>query len=565
MAIKISGSTIIDDSRVLINTGNIGVGTTNPTSAVVAGNTSVVHAGIVTANYLYGDGSNLTGTGFDPDAQDNLYAGTCSGNASDADTCYNVAIGHSAAASLNSGDYNIYLGTCSGNNNTDGCYNVSLGCAAGGGGSGCSNNTFLGCRAGYEVTGNSNVILGECAGYIASGSNNVILGKCAGACLRSSAIGNVILGEESGRCACGSANVFLGCSAGKFNTTGTHNVALGSFASLESTSGGCNISIGFRAGAYLGSSSDNVFLGRIAGEGPNSRSSGNNNIGIGCGSGKCLSSGVANVFIGRKTGCTVDTGSRNTFLGICAGGAVSGSSSCNVYIGDCAGYCQAGSNSNLNVAIGRWALHGRGATSAGQCNIAIGLCAGACNDTGVRNIYLGHESGYSIGHCNGNDNIVIGPSAVAPIANGDNQLVIGVGSTNWIVGNSSYNVGIGTTNPTEQLDIAGNVRIRGGITDVYGNVGTAGSVLSSTGSGWQWISAGGDSGISSVADDTNPQLGGDLDLNSSDITGTGNINISGIITANSVPSGSNGMRKITASTSTPSGGSDGDIWIKYTA
>ena len=38
--------------------------------------------------------------------------------------------------------------------------------------------------------------------------------------------------------------------------------------------------------------------------------------------------------------------------------------------------------------------------------------------------------------------------------------------------------------------------------------------------------------ISDVADDTTPQLGGNLDLNSKDITGTGSINISGIVTAN---------------------------------
>ena len=111
MAIKISGSTIIDDSRVLINTGNVGVGTTNPTSAVVAGNTSVVHAGIVTANYLYGDGSNITNSpGFEPDAQENLYAGTCAGNASDADTCFNVAIGRCAGANLSSGEHNVFIG-----------------------------------------------------------------------------------------------------------------------------------------------------------------------------------------------------------------------------------------------------------------------------------------------------------------------------------------------------------------------------------------------------------------------------------------------------------------------
>jgi len=64
MAIKIGGTTIIDDSRVLINTGNVGVGTTNPNSVVSGSNTSIVHAGIVTARELYGDGSNLTDIGF---------------------------------------------------------------------------------------------------------------------------------------------------------------------------------------------------------------------------------------------------------------------------------------------------------------------------------------------------------------------------------------------------------------------------------------------------------------------------------------------------------------------
>jgi hypothetical protein len=38
-------------------------------------------------------------------------------------------------------------------------------------------------------------------------------------------------------------------------------------------------------------------------------------------------------------------------------------------------------------------------------------------------------------------------------------------------------------------------------------------------------------GISNVVEDTTPQLGGDLSLNSSDITGTGNINITGSITS----------------------------------
>ena len=70
---------------------------------------------------------------------------------------------------------------------------------------------------------------------------------------------------------------------------------------------------------------------------------------------------------------------------------------------------------------------------------------------------------------------------------------------------------------------------------------------------------GGGGGISNVVEDTTPQLGGDLDMQSNNISGTGTI------TANSVASSANGMRKITASTSSPSGGSDGDVWIKYTA
>ena len=43
----------------------------------------------------------------------------------------------------------------------------------------------------------------------------------------------------------------------------------------------------------------------------------------------------------------------------------------------------------------------------------------------------------------------------------------------------------------------------------------------------------GGGGISNIVEDTTPQLGGDLDLNGSDITGTGNIDISGTLTAES--------------------------------
>ena len=44
----------------IINKDSIGIGTDNPDSSVSIANTGIVHAGIVTANYYYGDGSTLS-------------------------------------------------------------------------------------------------------------------------------------------------------------------------------------------------------------------------------------------------------------------------------------------------------------------------------------------------------------------------------------------------------------------------------------------------------------------------------------------------------------------------
>ena len=57
-----AGETLWILTSVGIHTlSSVGIGTTNPTSAANVGNTSVLNVGIVTANYYYGDGSNLSG------------------------------------------------------------------------------------------------------------------------------------------------------------------------------------------------------------------------------------------------------------------------------------------------------------------------------------------------------------------------------------------------------------------------------------------------------------------------------------------------------------------------
>ena len=50
-------------------------------------------------------------------------------------------------------------------------------------------------------------------------------------------------------------------------------------------------------------------------------------------------------------------------------------------------------------------------------------------------------------------------------------------------------VGIGTTNPTQKLDVNGNIRLRGALYDNSNGVGTTDQVLTSTGSGISWQDA----------------------------------------------------------------------------
>ena len=48
--------------RLRINSdGNIGIGTDNPSGAADTNNTAILNVGVVTANFYYGNGSNLTG------------------------------------------------------------------------------------------------------------------------------------------------------------------------------------------------------------------------------------------------------------------------------------------------------------------------------------------------------------------------------------------------------------------------------------------------------------------------------------------------------------------------
>lgn len=83
-------------------------------------------------------------------------------------------------------------------------------------------------------------------------------------------------------------------------------------------------------------------------------------------------------------------------------------------------------------------------------------------------------------------------------------------------------LGAKASDPT--LDNDGDALVEG---QLYWNT-SANALRIYDGAAWQAYSA--SSGISNVVEDATPQLGGDLDLNSHDITGTGDINITGSVT-----------------------------------
>jgi len=75
--------------------------------------------------------------------------------------------------------------------------------------------------------------------------------------------------------------------------------------------------------------------------------------------------------------------------------------------------------------------------------------------------------------------------------NATNTLNVHVNNGNAIVIDSSRQVGIGNTAPTEKLHVVGNARVTGAFYDSNNSPGTAGQVLSSTATGTDWVAASG--------------------------------------------------------------------------
>ena len=155
---------------------------------------------------------------------------------------------------------------------------------------------------------------------------------------------------------------------------------------------------------------------------------------------------------------------------------------------------------NKAVAIGNYA----GETTQGANAIAIGEKAGQTNQ--AANSIVLNATGAAL------ENTTSDSMVVKPIRNasGTHQL-----EYNPTTGEVTYDT-LGAGSSYTDSDV-----------DTHLNTGTAGAgeVLSWTGADYDWVANAG--GLSDVVSDTTPQLGGALDLNNNNITGSGSINISG--------------------------------------
>jgi len=218
----------------------------------------------------------------------------------------------------------------------------------------------------------------------------------------------------------GTNTISFGSNALNPSSTGVHNIALGFSSLAANTTGGYNISLGF--GAMLKNTTGN-FNTAMGNQALVENLTGTTNAAYGDYAARSNVDGHQNAAFGSNALITNSNGSQNSAFGVGSLYFVNGS---------------------FNTGLGYFALS----------NLTTG-----------------------------NNNIGIGSQAQVPNSNGSNQLSIG----NQIYGtnmNDAFQgkIGIGEPNPTEKLDVFGNLKLAGAFMP-NNTAGNLGEILSSNGAG----------------------------------------------------------------------------------
>ncbi len=271
---------------------------------------------------------------------------------------------------------------------------------------------------------------------------------------------NYLIGHESGsELTTANYNSFIGYQAGKFTTSGGSNIFLGYQSGYSNTTGTNNTFLGNQAGKNNVSGDENVFLGNNAGFNNEGGSSwdGDDNVFIGTAAGYSNTIGHDNIYIGNSAGYS-NPGIYNTIIGSDAG--ENSTSDFNTYMGKSAGRNdEGGSNTYIGHGVARY-------NTTGTKNVYLGGRAGFWGTKGSHNVIIGYGAGeLANGEALGSGNVIIGYDAADSEAgisnrlfientNSDSSLALIYGEFDNNILTFNADVGIGTTTPTYDLDIA---------------------------------------------------------------------------------------------------------------
>jgi len=413
-------------------------------------------AGIARGKIIYGDASGnpavLTAGSntqvLTSDGTDISWADAAAGGATDIDGLSD-ALTNSSGATIGLGTGALANDDGSTNNNTalgynalnaatTGAKNVAVGYGAGSSLTGAEGTTFIGYHAGLNATGDENTAVGTQA------MQNVISGPGTGK-------GNIAIGYQTMYSTTGQTpthNIAIGNGAGKaLATGGNYNNLVGTNAGLALTTGGSNIAMGYASLAAGTSTSGNVALGHAALN--------------------AITTSGDNTAIGRNAG-TVATGSNNTFAGSGAGDAQTSGNN-NIILG----YNADGSSTTVsneitlgNASVTKFRIPGINfVNDAG--NVGIGTSSPSVK-LELNNGGAGSLVTFTDGVSTNFNFSTSGTVGTFGTDAGSTSLALKTTGTERMRIDSSGNVGIGTTAPTEKLDVVGNVTINGNL-DVSGS------------------------------------------------------------------------------------------------
>lgn len=168
--------------------------------------------------------------------------------------------------------------------------------------------------------------------------------------------------------------------------------------------------------------------------------------------------GTSNLFIGQSTSAVIG-GTYNTFMGSMAGqGNTSGSY--NTYFGYRAGFPNTVGSHNTFVGYEAGKLN-----TDGSDNVFIGYNAGQGSQRGQRNLLIGPNAGFE--GADGHDNTLLGANAIGVGVGLSNATAIGANArvltSNALVLGNNVNVGIGTSNPQNRLELTAGTDGRSGL------------------------------------------------------------------------------------------------------